>query len=139
MAFEYLDHEADIGIKATAETLEEAFEEGAKAMFNVMVDIARVEPRKKIEVKASARSIDSLFVEFLNSLLAKIETTGMVFSRFRVKIETKGGYILKATAWGEPLNRKKHKIKTEVKAATYSGLKCWTDSGKHNVQCVLDI
>jgi SHS2 domain-containing protein len=139
MAFEYLDHEADIGIKATAETLEEAFEEGAKAMFNVMVDIARVEPRKKIEVTASAKSIDSLFVEFLNSLLARIETTGMVFSRFRVKIEKKKDYTLRATAWGEPLNQKKHKIKTEVKAATYSGLKCWTDSGKHNVQCVLDI
>jgi SHS2 domain-containing protein len=139
MAFEYLEHEADIGIKATADTLEEAFEEGGMALFNSMVDIARVEPIKRIEVEASADSVDSLFVEFLNTLLAKVDTEGMVFSRFRVKIEKGEGYRLNASAWGEPLDQKKHDVKTEVKAATYHGLKCWSDSGKHHVQCVLDI
>jgi SHS2 domain-containing protein len=140
MAFEYLEHEADVGIKATADTLEEAFEDGAKAMFNTMVDIARVEPLHKMEVEASADSADSLFVEFLNKLLSKADTKGMVFSQFRVKITKRGGkYSLKASAWGEPLDRKRHDVKTEVKAATYSGLKCWSDSGKHNVQCVLDL
>lgn len=139
MAFEYLEHEADVGIKATADTLEEAFEEGAKAMFNVMVDIARVEPTTKKEVRASADSVDSLFVEFLNKLLSKADTEGMVFSRFRVTIKKGKQYTLVASAWGEPLEQEKHNIKTEVKAATYSGLKCWSDSGKHNVQCVLDI
>jgi SHS2 domain-containing protein len=136
MAYEYLEHEADLGIKASSETLEEAFEEGAKALFNAMVDISRVEPRKKIEFSVSADGVDSLFIEFLNALLAKVDTEGMVFSNFRVNIK---GNSLNAIAWGETLDQEKHNIKTEVKAATYSGLKCWTDSGKHHVQCVLDI
>jgi len=139
MAFEYLDHEADVGIKATADTLEEAFEEGARAMFNTMVDIARVEPKRKVEVRASADSVDSLFVEFLNKMLSRADREEMVFSRFRVKITKGKPYKLTALAWGEPLDTEKHEVKTEVKAATYSGLKCWTDSGKHHVQCVLDI
>ncbi len=140
MAFEYLEHEADVGILANADTLGQAFEEGAKAMFNQMVDIARVKPAKKIEVSVSADSVDSLFVEFLNALLAKVDTEGMVFSRFRVHIDaSKKECKLKAEAWGERLNPEGHNVKTEVKAATYSGLKCWTDSGKHHVQCVLDI
>jgi len=139
MAFDYLEHEADLGILATADTLEQAFEEGARAMFNAMVDIARVKPTRKIEVSVSAESVDSLFVEFLNALLAKADIEGMVFSRFRVRILKEDAYKLTADAWGEPLDQKRHNVKTEVKAATYSGLKCWTDSGKHHVQCVLDI
>jgi len=140
MAFEYLDHEADVGIRATADTLEEAFEDGAKAMFNIMVDIGCVDPRNKVTVTASAESADSLFVEFLNKLLSKADRDGMVFSAFRVTINKANEiYKLKATAWGEPLDQKRHHAKTEVKAATYSGLKCWSDSGKHHVQCVLDL
>ncbi len=140
MAFEYLEHEADLGILAHADTLEEAFEEGAKAMFNVIVDIARVKPMRKMALSASAKSVDLLFVEFLNKLLAMVDTEEMVFSRFQVRIEKgKDGYALSAEAWGEPLNPEKHRVKTEVKAATYYGLKCWTDSGKHHIQCVLDI
>lgn len=140
MAYEYLDHEADMGIKATAETLEEAFEDGAQAMFNSMVDIAKVEPLNKIELDVSADSVDSLFVEFLNALLAKVDTESMVFSRFRVEIKkAEKSFTLHARAWGEELDQKKHDVKGEVKAATYHGLKCWSDSGGHNVQCVLDI
>jgi len=140
VAFEYLEHEADVGIRATADTLEAAFEDGAKAMFNTMVDIGRVSPNVKKTVEASADSIDALFVEFLNHLLSKADSEGMVFSQFRVKIKKAGkGYVLSATAWGELLDQKRHNPKVEVKAATYSGLKCWSDSGKHNVQCVLDI
>ncbi len=140
MSFEYLDHEADVGIRATADTMEAAFEDGAKAMFNTMVDIGRVSPNVKKSVEASAEGIDSLFVEFLNKLLSKADVEGMVFSQFRVKInKARKGYKLSATAWGEPLDQKKHNPKVEVKAATYSGLRCWSDSGKHNVQCVLDI
>jgi len=140
MAFEYLDHEADVGIRAIADTLEGAFEDGAKAMFNTMVDIAAVHPHEKTVVGVSADSPDSLFVEFLNKLLSKADEKGYVFSQFRVRISKKGkSYNLSAEAWGEPLDVKKHKAKTEVKAATYSGLKCWSDSGKHHVQCVLDV
>jgi len=139
MAFEYLDHEADVGIHATADTLEEAFEEGARAMFNTMVDITKVESRKKVEILASADSVESLFVDFLNKLLTKADTEGMVFSRFRVMITHKKTYTLTAYAWGEPLDQMRHDIKTEVKAATYSGLKCWNDTGGHHVQCVLDV
>jgi len=139
MSFEYLDHEADVGILATADTLEEAFEDGAKAMFNAMVDISKVEPLQKFEIKASSEKPDTLFVEFLNHLLSKADLEGVVFSMFRVKIKKGKEYSLTAEAWGEPLDVKKHNVKTEVKAATYSGLKCWSDSGKHHVQCVLDL
>ncbi len=140
MAFKYLDHEADIGIWASGRSLEEAFCEGAKAMFNLMVDINTVEPIKSISVEVSAPDIPSLFTEFLNELLLLMDTTGNVFSNFGVRIARgKEGYLLHGTAKGEPLRSEKHNIKTEVKAATYSGLKYWKAGGTHNLRCVLDL
>ena len=44
--YKYLEHEADMGIYGEGETQEEAFEEGARAMFDLMVDIKEVKSQK---------------------------------------------------------------------------------------------
>ncbi len=140
MAYKLLPHEADIGVQGIGSTLEEAFEEAAKAMFDVMVEVKNVDQKKEVDVECDAYDIDALFVEWLNNLLAKRDIDDMVFSKFKVKIEKKDNrYHLKAKACGEKLDQEKHKIKTEVKAATYSGLKHEEKEGKHYIQCVLDI
>jgi SHS2 domain-containing protein len=138
MTYEYLEHEADIGILAMGKTREQAFEEGAVAMFNVMVDVEKVEPKKKIEISASAESLDSLFVEWLNALLAQKDIKEMVFSKFKVEIRDDENFKLVGEAWGEEFNANQN-FKTEVKAATYSGLKYTQVFNEHHLQCVLDI
>jgi SHS2 domain-containing protein len=138
MAYEYLEHEADIGILAMGKTRKQAFEEGAKAMFGVMVDLDKVDPRKKVEVSVGADTLDSLFVEWLNALLAQRDIRGMVFSRFEVEIFEKENFQLKGCAWGDEF-RSEQNFKTEVKAATYSGLKYKQVFDEHHLQCVLDI
>ncbi|MFX0197181.1 MAG: archease [Candidatus Hodarchaeota archaeon] len=140
MPYQYLDHEADIGILSTGDTLEETFEEGAKAMFNVMVDLDTVEDQQKVEITVEATDIVTLFIEWLNELLAQSDINGMFFSNFRVEqIEHHEGiYQLKGSAYGESRDVNKHNIKTEVKGATYYGLKVWKN-GQHHAQCVLDV
>lgn len=140
MTYKYLEHQADIGILASGKSFENAFEEGAKAMFNLMINVKEIKPKKEILIECSAESLDGLFVEWLNELLSQIDIKDLYFSRFKVTIlEGEGDFLLKAKASGEKLNKKKHQIKTEVKAATYSGLKVWKQKAKYNVQCVLDI
>jgi SHS2 domain-containing protein len=139
MAYKYLEHEADVGILAIGNTLEEAFSEGAKAMFGVMVDIKGVEAKKEIEIECNAKDIPSLFVEWLNELVHKRDTEDMFFSKFKIEIEKNDGYKLIGKAIGEKIDLKKHEVKTEVKAATYSGLKYEEKGNKHQLQCILDI
>ena len=136
MAYKYLEHEADVGILAIGDSLEEAFSEGAKAMFGVMVDVKGVEAKKSVEIKCSAKDIPALFVEWLNELIQKKDTEEMFFSKFKVKIKDNE---LTGKAIGEKINLDKHKVKTEVKAATYSGLKYEKKGSKHALQCILDI
>jgi len=46
---------------------------------------------------------------------------------------------LKGYACGEKLDVEKHKVKTEVKAATYSQLKIEEKDGLFYVKCVVDV
>ena len=140
MTYKYLEHEADVGILAIGDSIDHAFVEGAKAMFGVMVELGDVKTVKDIEIECNAKDIPALFVEWLNELINKRDVEEMFFSEFEVKIE-KGehNYFLTGKAKGESMNQAKHEIKTEVKAATYSGLKFEEKDNKFYLQCVLDI
>ncbi len=138
--YKYLEHEADMGIVGIGNSLEEAFQEGAKAMFNLMAEIEKVEPKTLVKIFCSAKNVENLFVEFLNELLAKRDLENMLFSKFDVNIiKTMGHFELLGKAYGELLNNEKHGLKTEVKAATYYGLKIEKKDEKYYAQCVLDI
>ena len=140
--YKYLEHEADMGIYGEGETQEEAFEEGARAMFDLMVDIKEVKSQKsKVKIKVEAKNIPELFIEWLNELLAQSDLTGLIFGNFKIKKvkREKDKYTLLSFAFGEPLDPKRHKIKTEVKGATYSGLRCEEKNGRYYCQCVVDI
>ena len=140
MSYKYLDHEADVGILAVGDSQSEAFADGAKAMFNVMVDIGGVDKSKQVDIICKAESIDKLFVEWLNELIAQADINSMFFSDFKVEIAVVDDkFELSAIAFGEPIDQTKHKIKTEVKGATYYGLKYEEKENKFYVQCVLDV
>ena len=139
MTYRLLEHEADIGIEASGKSLEEVFQDGAKAMFEVMADIETIQLEKKVEISCQADDIPTLFIEWLNQLLAEKDISYLLFSRFEVNIDHEGNiFTLHATAWGEEPDEEKHRLKTEVKAATYSGLE-YKKNGEHIIRCVLDI
>jgi len=141
MAYEYLDHEADVGIRASGGTLEEAIAEGARAMFGVMTDINRVGRREEVPIHCQADDPAALFVECLNEILFQRDVRHLLFADFQVTrlIHTDAGYELEGIAYGEILDAAKHDLWTEVKAATYSGLRYEIGDGKHTLQCVLDV
>ena len=140
MTYEYLDHEAEVGILATADTLEEAFSEGAKGLFGIMVKLEDVKPEKEIKLECSAGDVAALFAEWLNELICLKDMHFMFFCEFKVNIKKDGDeYKLTATAKGEEINADKHQLETEVKAATYSGLKYEEKKGKHILQIVVDV
>lgn len=141
MPFEILEHEADAGVRGIGRTVEEAFTEGARGMFSLMIDLERVAPRETLEVACRADSLETLFVAWLGELLLKRDLTGLVFSKFAVQISSGDeGYHLHGRAWGEPLDPERHGAKVEVKAATYAGLKLGrTPEGDHYIQCVVDL
>lgn len=139
--YEQFEHQADVGIRGYGKTIEEAFENGTRAMFSIMVNLEKVKPRKKIKIKCEAANIEELFVEWLNKLLSEAGIANLVFSEFEVeelkKINSK--YQLVGIAKGEEFDSRKHEPKTEVKAATYSQLRVEKKENQYIAQTIVDV
>ena len=67
--FQHFDHKADIGIRGKGKSVEVAFEEGAKALTEIMAEIDLIEPKKSHVLEIKAADLGALFVNFLNELL----------------------------------------------------------------------
>jgi SHS2 domain-containing protein len=134
--FETFEHQADIGIRGFGATMEEAFANAATALYSVMVDISHVEEKEFRGINVSADDQEQLLVEWLNALLSVSDIERMVFSRFEVRIE---GNRLAGTAWGEHLERGRHRAHVEVKGATYHQLRVRQEQERFVAQCVVDV
>jgi SHS2 domain-containing protein len=139
--FEYLEHTADAYIAAYGATLPEAFGNAALAMFEVMTDTKKIVPTQKDALEVEAEDEYALLYSWLEALLVKFEVNGMLFSKFEVQeiADTKDGYKLKATVYGEPFDAKKHPQKVGVKAATYHQMEFIKTPEKVTLMFLLDI
>ena len=135
--YDYFEHQADMGIEGRGPTLEEAFAQAARALFDLMMDIERIRPRKKVPIRCRAHDHEELLVEWLNELLSLADLEGMALGRFQVdRLEPNG---LEGSAWGEPFDPGRHHPRTEVKAATYAMLFVGPEDGEQVARCVVDL
>ena len=137
--WKHFNHQADIGILGTGNTIETAFEEAAMALMAVICNPQKVSCEKQIHIRCQNDDIELLFVDFLNAIIYEIATRRMLFSRFEVMIDADAGK-LKARIWGEEANPEKHETAVEVKGATYTQLSVTQDQqGKWTAKCVVDV
>ncbi len=135
--FETFDHTADIGILARGATLAEAFANAAKAMFSLMVDLDRVQPREERRIEVAADDRESLLVAWLAELLYVSEVDNVVFSGFEV--DEIGDNHIVARAYGEPLDLERHNPKLMIKAVTRHMLQVAQSAGVWQARVILDI
>jgi len=136
--FETFDHGADIGIRGYGKSVEETFVNGAKALFYYMYQVSEpVEENldiKEITFELEENDLTSLFIRFLNTLIAESDINSLAFFDFSLKIE---GLKLKGKARGYPI--KTGEIGVEVKGATYCEAKVEQKNGIWVAQCVIDV
>lgn len=135
--FETFDHTADIGLRVAAETLEELFVDAARGLTSLVVEnLDDVQPLASETIQLAGTDTDYLLFDWLNELLFRFETRGMLYCEFDVKLDEHG---LQATIRGETLDRSRHHLAHEVKAITYHGLSVEQTESGWSVELVLDI
>jgi SHS2 domain-containing protein len=141
MPYEYLDHQADLGIRGIGETPESALAQGALAMFAAIADVSTVAKKTQFVQRCSAPDVPTLFVEWLNELLYQREVHNVLFACADVTrlVQDKQGWYLEGVAQGEALDLERHKVHVEIKAATYSGLAFRREGNNYLVQCIVDV
>jgi SHS2 domain-containing protein len=129
----------DAVIEAYGETLEEAFENAAKALNDTMVDLKKVRPKREFRIAAQGFDLDSLLFDWLDKVMLLLVTDGVAMSEFSVKIRRNDGYFLEGIAKGEKLNLDIHHYKVEIKAVTYHEMQIRQEKGKSTVRFLLDL
>jgi SHS2 domain-containing protein len=139
--FEFLEHTADVLIAAHGQTLEQAFENAALAMFEVMTNTTKIDTVQEETVEVEAEDEYALLYSWLEALLVKFEIKGMLFSKFKIERiqDTPDGYKLQASVWGEKFNAEKHPQKVAVKAVTYHRMEIIKEHDKITLEFILDI
>jgi SHS2 domain-containing protein len=134
--FELIDHTADIGIIAYGRDEREVFATAAYGMFSIIAELDGIAESVCREVQVSADDEGELLVTWLNELLYLVDVESIIFKRFDI-LEL-GECRLRANAYGERFDPSRHRLKTQIKAATYHLLKLEKDNG-FRAQIIFDV
>ena len=135
--FEFIEHTADVGVLAHGSTLAEAFAHAAEGMFSVMVNLNGVREEEERSMAVEAHDWPSLLVAWLSELIYFSDVDGLVFKRFEIR--QMQPYSLRASAYGEKIDRQRHELGAGVKAITRHMLEVDEDENGYRVQVLLDI
>jgi len=138
--FEFFEVTADVGYRAYGKTLDEAFENAALAMFEVITDTSKIEAKIEKKIEIESEDLVALLYDWLTELLFLHDSEYMVFSKFKVIINEKNSlYNLKGVLWGEEFDLEIHEIREDVKAVTYHMMEVMQQDDGYIVQIILDI
>jgi len=120
--YKFFDHTADIGVEVTGRTRKELFVNAAEALCDVMIENKTGEKSAKQIKKITVEGADiaDLLINFLRELLYLFN--GEKFITVHCEMIKFSNKVLQVRLTGESFNSKKHLMKTEIKAVTYSGL-----------------
>lgn len=114
-----MEHATDAFIEVTASTLNEAFTLAAQSVVDITLDRDTIEEKVQRKLTVSAQDLTYLLFNWLEEVNYQIITEGFSIARFSLEISKNSLYRLNATAYGEPINLKKHHFKIEIKAPTF--------------------
>lgn len=136
-----MEHTADAYVAAYGKDLEEAFENAAVAMFDVMTEADKINPAVEDHVEVEAPDEHALLYSWLEALLVKFEIEGMLYARFKILNldKSSNGFRLKARIWGEEYDSGRHLQKVGVKAVTYHRMEIIKEPNKVTLKFILDV
>lgn len=115
--FRLLEHTADMGVEAHAETQPGVFVAMAQGLAALMFSASSVRPAIMVPVRLSADNAVELLVAWLNEILYHCEAQRLVPADFQVVSLLDD--TLEAVILGEPFDPARHGIERQAKAVTY--------------------
>lgn len=133
--FRYLDHTADAKFRAYGNSEEEAFQNAAVALVNLMWNPDEIESREKKNIHVTGRDKKQLLVNFLEEILFLLESHDfLVHTVEDLSIsQDEKGYGLRVSFSGDRASGG-YEIFGSIKAVTYSDMMI-----KRNNGCVIQV
>lgn len=138
MSYKLLDHATDAFIELTASDLNKAFEAAGNSVVDTTLDLNTIEEKQQKTLTVSGTNLRHLLFNWLEEVNYQLITEGFAIHRFSVKISKNSQYRLDATAYGEPIDLKKHNFKVEIKAPTFHLMEI-KQNGQVTMRFLLDL
>jgi protein archease len=137
-AYEFFEHTADIGANIYGATLEELFCNAAKALYEAMGRLRKVEDEKNKTVELRAESVEDLLHDWLAELLYEVEAKHVLYDKLEiVKLKPP---LLVATLRGSSIDFARSQTNQEIKAVTYHQLRVESlPDGTWRATVILDV
>lgn len=134
---EFIEHTADVGLAAEADSLGELMEALAEGLADVVCVREMVQPRQSRRLDMTSEDRESLALDFLAAELNVLQADRFLVASVRV------GQATETSLWaelaGEPYDPQRHEIRTEVKAVTYHMLKVAKEGQTWRGRVILDL
>ncbi len=126
---------SDVMFEAYGKNLEELFKNSALALSSVICDVKNVKKERSFSVDLKGSSTEDLMVNWLQEIIALVDTEEIFFSRFDITEISENN--LKAKIYGEPISPEKAGV--VVKGVTYYKLKIEKIRNNYKATISLDI
>ncbi len=137
--FEFLEHTSEAKFRAYGKTMEEAFANGAEALYNIFVDTEKVDGRIKKKIDAEGSDIRALLLNFLEQFIILIDSESFLLQKItRIKITEGKKLKIEAEALGDKYSEK-YETHGALKAITYNDMLAQKEKDYFVVQVVVDI
>jgi SHS2 domain-containing protein len=143
LEYKFFDHTADIGVEISGRTKKELFANAAYTLFDILIEsnenenkITKGKQEQKI-ITVNGEDTADLLINFLRELLYLFN--GEYWVADKCEIMEYGNKKLAAQLMGEPYHKRKHFIKTEIKAVTYSGLSVIKKKSGWKARVIFDV
>jgi len=132
VTWELIDHTGDVGVSASAPTLEELFAECGRAMFSILAEAPAPEPRETDAFPVAGADPAEELRDFLSELLYRFSAE----HRLYVSFSAAPGVV--SASW-EPYREDRHPLRTELKAVTWHQLRAVRDGDGWSGLVIFDV
>ena len=135
--YRLLEHTADMGIEARAESCPKVLEEMARGLTMMLFGDSPVSASVVTKIHLHEEDSVELMVAWLNEILYWCEQNNLV--PVETRIDALEESELWATLSGEPFDQKRHHVERQVKAVTYHKAKLKETSGGWYARVYVDL
>jgi SHS2 domain-containing protein len=137
MTHEFFEHTADVGIRATADSLGALCVALAQGLTELAAEDSRLEPRETRTIDLAAADAPTLVLKWLQELLFWFSTERFLPAAYALEEATPTR--LRGTVQGERFDPVRHVPGREVKAITRHQLDVRQEDGRWIGQVIVDI
>lgn len=133
--YRYIDHTADLGIEVRGSSLTDLFVNVGRAIFETQIaGMIKTEAEKHITLQAE--STEDLLLDWCRELLYQFAVEGFIPELYAVSIED---HALDARLRGDRFDPRRHRMKLEIKNATYHQLAIERRANMLHARIIFDV